>query len=147
MTLPFISGGCGFLGRCIVEQLLARGETDVRVFDIRKGFEDDRVKFFVGSICNEEDLRPALRGVTTVYNTVSPPHGTSTPNIIGFLTSMKGGEYDLYFKVNVTGTKTLLKVSAESGVKQFIHTSSSSVVFDGTDIKGSFINFLLYLTN
>ncbi len=29
-----IVGGCGFLGRHIVEQLLARGETQVSVFDI-----------------------------------------------------------------------------------------------------------------
>ncbi len=57
-----------------MEQLLARGDA-VRVFDIRKGFEDSRVKFFVGNIRNEDDLRPALTGVTTVYNTVSPPHG------------------------------------------------------------------------
>jgi nucleoside-diphosphate-sugar epimerase len=57
-----------------VEQLLARGEA-VRVFDLRKGFEDSRVKFFVGNIRSEDDLRPALTGVTTVYNTVSPPHG------------------------------------------------------------------------
>jgi hypothetical protein len=60
----------------IVEQLLERGES-VRVFDLRVGFQDARVQFFVGSICSADDLRPALTGVTTVYNTVSPPHGIS----------------------------------------------------------------------
>ena len=29
-----VIGGCGFLGRYIVEQLLERGETNVSVFDL-----------------------------------------------------------------------------------------------------------------
>jgi len=116
-----VVGGCGFLGRHIVEQLLARGEKNVRVFDIRKGFEDERVMFFVGSIRSTADLLPAMRGVTTVFNTVSPPHGAS---------------YQLYFDVNVEGTRTLLEVGGQCGVKEFIHTSSSSVVFDGHDLNG-----------
>ena len=70
-----VVGGCGFLGRYIVEQLLERGEKDVRVFDIRQGFQDERVTFFVGNIRNADDLRPAMTGVTTVFNTVSPLHG------------------------------------------------------------------------
>ena len=45
------------------------------MFDLRITFEDKRVKFFQGDIRKEDDLRPALTGVTTVYNTVSPPHG------------------------------------------------------------------------
>lgn len=115
-----VVGGCGFLGRYIVEQLLARGDA-VRVFDLRKGFEDDRVQFFVGNIRSEDDLRPALTGVAAVYNTVSPPHGQS---------------FQQYYAVNVEGTKTLMKVAQECGVKQFIHTSSSSVVFAGKDLNG-----------
>eukprot|EP00026_Physarum_polycephalum_P005121 Phypoly_transcript_05149.p1 GENE.Phypoly_transcript_05149~~Phypoly_transcript_05149.p1 ORF type:complete len:354 (+),score=60.59 Phypoly_transcript_05149:142-1203(+) len=115
-----VVGGCGFLGRYIVEQLLARGAS-VRVFDLRKGFEDSRVQFFVGNIRSADDLRPALTGVTTVYNTVSPPHG---------------GTFQQYYGVNVEGTKILLEVARECGVKQFIHTSSSSVVFGGKDLNG-----------
>jgi len=115
-----VVGGCGFLGRYIVEQLLERGEA-VRVFDLHKRFDDERVTFFVGSIRNEDDLRPALTGATTVYNTVSPPHG---------------GSYQMYYDVNVEGTELLLKVARECGVKQFIHTSSSSVVFAGKNLNG-----------
>lgn len=49
----------------------------------------------------------------------------------------------MYYDVNVGGTETLLKVSRECGVKQFIHTSSSSVVFAGRDLKG--IHLFLFL--
>ena len=48
-----VVGGCGFLGRHMVEQLLEKGY-QVNVFDIRKSFDDDRVKFFVGDLCKKE---------------------------------------------------------------------------------------------
>ena len=48
-----VVGGCGFLGRHLVEKLVERGY-QVNVFDIRKSFEDDRVKFFVGDLCNKK---------------------------------------------------------------------------------------------
>ena len=46
-------GGCGFLGRHLVEQLLEQGY-QVHVFDVRTSFEDDRVKFFVGCLTEKE---------------------------------------------------------------------------------------------
>ena len=48
-----VVGGCGFLGRHLVEKLVERGY-QVNVFDIRKSFEDDRVNFFVGDLCNKK---------------------------------------------------------------------------------------------
>ena len=48
-------GGCGFLGRHMVEQLLERGY-QVNVFDIRKTFDDDRAQFFIGDLCKKEVL-------------------------------------------------------------------------------------------
>lgn len=46
-------GGCGFLGRHIVEKLIEKGY-GVNVFDIRSTFEDERVSFFIGDLCNKE---------------------------------------------------------------------------------------------
>jgi len=115
-------GGCGFLGRYIVEMLLERGEKNVRVFDIRKGFDDPRVQYFIGDIQSEDDLSIALKDVTVLFNTVSPPHG---------------GKYAVYYGVNVEGTRKLLDVAGKMGVKKFVHTSSSSVVFEGKDLRGA----------
>jgi hypothetical protein len=48
-----VIGGSGFLGQHMVEQLLARGYT-VNVFDIRQGFDNPRVQFFLGDLCNQQ---------------------------------------------------------------------------------------------
>ena len=48
-----VIGGGGFLGHHIVERLLDSGYK-VNVFDIRETYEDDRVQFFVGDLCNKE---------------------------------------------------------------------------------------------
>ena len=48
-----VIGGCGFLGQHMVEQLLARGYA-VNVFDIRQGFDNPRVQFFLGDLCSQQ---------------------------------------------------------------------------------------------
>jgi len=114
-----VTGGCGFLGRWIVEKLLERGEKEVKVFDLRQTFKDDRVEFILGDLTNLEQVKKALKGVTTVIHTASPVHGNNEA---------------IYFKVNVTGTNNVLEACHENKVKQLIFTSSSSVVFNGKDI-------------
>lgn len=48
-----VIGGSGFLGQHMVEQLLARGYA-VNVFDIRQGFDNPRVQFFLGDLCSQQ---------------------------------------------------------------------------------------------
>ncbi len=95
-------GGCGFLGRHMVELLLNRGY-QVNVFDIRVTFKDDRVTFFTGDLCNKRDILPALEGVGTVFHHASPPADCPDRSV--------------FYKVNVEGTKVLLDACKEAGVQ------------------------------
>ncbi|ORY30997.1 putative C-3 sterol dehydrogenase [Naematelia encephala] len=114
-----VVGGCGFLGRHIVEQLLARGETQVSVFDIVQRHFDSNVNFYIGDISKPEDVENALTksGATAVIHTASPAHNLGR---------------QLYELVNVTGTRTLLDACLPSPtVKKFVYTSSGGVIFNG----------------
>ena len=60
-------GGGGFLGRHIVESLLAKGY-DVNVFDLRQTFHDERATFFVGDLCEVEVIHSIIKHIiVTIY--------------------------------------------------------------------------------
>lgn len=62
-----VIGGCGFLGRHIVEALLARGEQAVAVFDIVQRHFDTNVQFFTGDLCDEQVLGNAIKQVCNLF--------------------------------------------------------------------------------
>ncbi|KAI0050420.1 C-3 sterol dehydrogenase [Auriscalpium vulgare] len=114
-----VIGGSGFLGRHIVEALLARGDV-VSVFDIMQRYDD--VPFYMGDISDETQVSEALQksGATCIIHTASPPHGIEDPA--------------LYWKVNVDGTKAVIAAAVANGVKKLVYTSSAGVVFNGEDL-------------
>uniref|UniRef100_A0A8C5QAJ7 Sterol-4-alpha-carboxylate 3-dehydrogenase, decarboxylating n=1 Tax=Leptobrachium leishanense TaxID=445787 RepID=A0A8C5QAJ7_9ANUR len=115
-----VIGGSGFLGQYMVERLLDKGYS-VNVFDIRQGFENDRVQFFIGDLCNKEDLLPAMQGVNVVFHCASPAPSSDNR--------------ELFYRVNYTGTKTVIEACKEARVQKCVLTSSASVTFEGTDVQ------------
>ncbi|GFN83794.1 sterol-4-alpha-carboxylate 3-dehydrogenase, decarboxylating [Plakobranchus ocellatus] len=115
-----VIGGCGFLGQHLCEELIQR-QWMVQVFDLRQTFENSKIKFFVGDLCNKEDLKPALEGVHCVFHCASPAP----------LSNNKA----LFYKVNVEGTQTVISTCKEVGVKRLVLTSSASVVYEGRGIR------------
>lgn len=119
MTSCTVIGGCGFVGRHLVEALLNKGYI-VNVFDIKQTFDDDRVTYFTGNLCNKLDLLPALKGVEFVFHTASPPASSD--------------DKELFKRVNIEGTATVINACKEAGIRKFILTSSASVIYEGKDI-------------
>lgn len=115
-----VTGGGGFLGEYIVEQLLARGER-VRVL-CRGDYPRLRalgVEIVRGDIRDRERVREACRGVRTVQHTAA---------IAGIW-----GAWKDYHSINTAGTRNVIEACLENGVERLVHTSSPSVVFDGRE--------------
>jgi 2-alkyl-3-oxoalkanoate reductase len=117
-----VTGGGGFLGGAIVRQLLARGVA-VRSFT-RSAYSwlaELGVEQVQGHLEKFEDVERAVAGCTTVFH-VAAKAGV-------------WGHYEDYYSTNVQGTKNLLTASLAAGVKQFLYTSTPSVVHAGGDIE------------
>lgn len=125
-SLPIlVIGGNGYFGSKLVQALLNQGCERVSVLDLapKSLFHDNqRVQYIRGDICDEEVVKRACEGIEVICHTAShfgdPPFGSF-------------GKGEKEWRVNVIGTRVVLQVAKNSGVKYFIYISSSSAVFSG----------------
>jgi len=123
--LYLVTGGAGFIGSHIAEELVKQGER-VRVLDNlstgkKKNIEPflEKIEFVEGDIRDLEPLRGAMGGVDYVLHQAavsSVPRSVKDP-----LTSNSA---------NVEGTLNILVAARDAGVKRVIYASSSSVYGD-----------------
>ena len=125
MARYLVTGGAGFIGSNIVEELVIRGEA-VRVIDNFLTGKRENIAPFLGKIeLVEGDIRDrkalddAMKGVDFVLHQAamrSVPKSVEDP----FTTN----------DINVFGTLNLLMAAKEAGVKRVVYASSSSVYGD-----------------
>jgi nucleoside-diphosphate-sugar epimerase len=117
-----VTGGGGFLGRALVEALLADGH---EVISIARSPHPEIEALGARSLCidlgQRDELRDSLKGVDTVFHAAAK-------------VGAWGSRAD-YERVNVVGTRNLLAACERQQVQRLVFTSSPSVVFDGTDQK------------
>ncbi|OGW85333.1 MAG: Vi polysaccharide biosynthesis protein VipB/TviC [Omnitrophica bacterium RIFCSPLOWO2_01_FULL_45_10] len=125
MPLYLVTGGAGFIGSNIVEELVRRGEK-VRVLDNfitgkRENIEPflDRIELIEGDIRDKNALNEALKGVDFVLHQAA-------------LRSVAKSVEDPFSTndVNIFGTLNLLVAAKEHKVKRVVYASSSSVYGD-----------------
>lgn len=117
-----VTGGAGFLGKHLVDKLLASGKYDVVVFDIRDS-GDPRVNTIVGDLRDPKQVEDALAGVDVVFHcATAAPAAANTAN------------KTLMYDVNVKGTQNIIDGCVAQSVNTLVYTSSASVVFDGKDL-------------
>jgi len=109
MRHVLITGASGFIGRVLCKHFFKRGIT-VRALLRREvmGSWDEAVLCDLGS----EALPPrALKGIDTVFHLAGVAHSWGLPD-------------EVYYRINVEGTRTLVERAAEAGVKRFVYFSS-----------------------
>jgi nucleoside-diphosphate-sugar epimerase len=125
MSLYLITGGAGFIGSNIVEELVKRGEK-VRVLDnFSTGKRDNlqpfvsKLEVFEGDVRSYHIVREAVEGVDFVLHQAALP---SVPRSVKDpLTSNE---------VNVVGTLNILNAAKDARVQRIVYASSSSIYGD-----------------
>lgn len=122
MASYLVTGGAGFIGSHLVEELLRRGQ-EVRVLDNfstgkRENLNSviDRIELIEGDIRSYHIVREAVQGVDFVLHQGALP---SVPRSINDPITTN--------EVNVGGTLNVLDASKDAGVKRVVYASSSSV--------------------
>ena len=121
MATYLVTGGAGFIGSHLAEELVKRGE-NVRVIDNffsgkaenMASFIND-VEFYEGDIRDEELLKKIMPGVDYVLHhaaVASVPRSVENP--------------EESTEVNVMGTLNVLRRAAENKVKRLVYAGSSS---------------------
>lgn len=119
-----VTGGNGFIGRYIVEQLRARGD-EVRVIGRRPypELEAMGVRCFAIDLSSQESCAEALRGCDVVF------HVAAKAGVWGAAAE--------YYRNNVTATQHMLRETVRAAVPKFVYTSTPSVVFGEESVEGA----------
>ncbi len=110
----FVTGATGHIGNVLVRKLLERGEK-VRALilpgESRDPIEGLGVEAVEGDVLNLDSLFDSLQGIKGIFH------------LAGIISIMPGPN-PLVRKVNVEGTKNILRAAQEKGIKKLVYTSS-----------------------
>lgn len=111
-----VTGGGGFLGRYICEQLIARGDR-VRSFGrgVYPELESMGVEVVRGDITDADAISGACEGIECVFHVAARPGVSVQPKP--------------YYQINTQGTQHVIDACQAKRVPRLVYTSSPSVTF------------------
>lgn len=107
-----ITGGSGFIGTRLVENLLADGHS-VRIYDKVKSKKYPDLTI-LGDVRDADALTEACKGVDMIYNLAAEHVDNVTP-------------LSLYDEVNVGGAENVVAAATANGINRIIFTSSVAI--------------------
>lgn len=123
-----VTGGAGFIGSHLVDELIARGHQVVVLDNLRNGSLDNlqgalsnpACQFIQGDILNSQDMQTAVSGVNAIFHLAC----------LGVRHSIHSPLEN--HKVNAEGTLNVLNAARQSGVSRFFYISTSEI-YGATD--------------
>ena len=128
-----ITGGTGSFGNALIDKIIDSDIKEIRIFsrdekkqdDMRKLYQNNKLKFYIGDVRDINSLNQALKGVDFVFHAAA-------------LKQVPSCEFYPIeaVKTNVLGTENVLNACVNNGVKKVVCLSF-------IDVLGTFCTFKL----
>lgn len=108
----FVTGGSGFVGSAIIEELLGRGyavNALSRAHNSPSG--DDRVRRIQGDLFDSQALMEGIRGCAAIVH------------LVGIIME-KPSKGATFQRIHIEGTRSVIEAARRAGVKRYIHMSA-----------------------
>jgi UDP-glucose 4-epimerase len=125
-NILLITGGTGSFGNAVLERFLESEIDEIRVFsrdekkqdDMRKRYNSDKLKFYIGDVRDARSIEQAMRGVDYVFHAAA-------------LKQVPSCEFYPMQAVytNVMGTENVLEAAIEAGAKRVVCLSTDKAVY------------------
>lgn len=121
-----ITGGTGSFGNAVMKRFLHTDVKEIRIFsrdekkqdDMRKKYQNDKLKFYIGDVRDSSSVKNAMYGVDYVFHAAALKQ---VPSCEFF--PMEA------VKTNIIGTENVLNASIEMGIKKVICLSTDKAAY------------------
>ena len=121
-----ITGGTGSFGNAVLERFLSTDVREIRIFsrdekkqdDMRKHYNSDKLRFYIGDVRDSRSVATAMRGVDYVFHAAA-------------LKQVPSCEFHPMeaVRTNVMGTENVLEAAIAAGVKRVVCLSTDKAVY------------------
>lgn len=121
-----ISGGTGSFGNAVLKRFLSTAIEEIRIFsrdekkqdDMRKRYNNAKLKFYLGDVRDPHSVAAAMRGVDYVFHAAA-------------LKQVPSCEFHPMqaVRTNVLGTENVLEAAINAGVKRVVCLSTDKAVY------------------
>lgn len=121
-----VTGGTGSFGNAVLRRILSSGIREIRILsrdekkqdDMRKKYQSDRLKFYIGDVRDYQSVLSAVRGVDFVFHAAA-------------LKQVPSCEFhpSEAVKTNILGTENVLEAAIACRVKRVVCLSTDKAVY------------------